>query len=206
MKKGFSLIEMLVVIAIIATLIAASVGVYSSVTARAQNARCLELVSNVATALNALYQRENRWPPALVKASNDGRGGQLTKEGAACLAVHNLLSLSYTTREQDGETIYELSGLDRCGIVTPWATETLKRLPPGKSGLDARVKIGGKDVGKVSDHVLHFSIDIDGDGIVEIEQASGSTLKIRGTAAVWYKGPKGNKDDIISWTAAQEVK
>lgn len=212
MKKGFSLIEMLVVIAIIATLIAASVGVYSSVTARAQKARGRELVSNVATALNVLYQRENRWPPSLIKAS-EGEG-RLTAEGAASLAVHNLLSLSYTTREQEGETIYTLSGLDRCGIVTPWATEALKRLPPGDAGLNAHVKTGGT----VRDHQLHFAIDTEGNGFVEA-RLKGKTVRIRATAVVWSWGMngveddyeksmagRGKCDDIYSWTRAQEVK
>ena len=212
MKKGFSLIEMLVVIAIIATLIAASVGVYSTVTARAQKARGRELVSNVATALNVLYQRENRWPPSLVKAA-EGEG-RLTAEGAASLAVHKLLSLSYTTREQEGETIYTLSGLDRCGIVTPWATETLKRLPPGDAGLNARVKTGGT----VRDHQLHFAIDTEGNGFVEA-RLKGKTVRIRATAVVWSWGMngieddyeksmagRGKCDDIYSWTRAQEVK
>ena len=54
MKKGFTLIEMLVVIGIIAALIAAAIGSYSGVTRAAEKAKCRELVAQVATALTTL--------------------------------------------------------------------------------------------------------------------------------------------------------
>ena len=44
MKKGFTLIEMLVVIGIIAVLLAATLGVYSGATKAAERSRCQELV------------------------------------------------------------------------------------------------------------------------------------------------------------------
>ena len=51
MKKGFTLIEMLVVIGIIAVLVGASIGGFSAMTRTAERAKCQELVSNVATVL-----------------------------------------------------------------------------------------------------------------------------------------------------------
>ena len=56
---GFTLVEMLVVIGIIAVLTAASVVGYSRVTASAEKARCFELVKNVHTALVQLYNQNN---------------------------------------------------------------------------------------------------------------------------------------------------
>ena len=67
MKKGFTLIEMLVVIGIIAILIGASLAGYSSMVKTADKARCQELVSNVATALTMLFQNEGMWPKRLAK-------------------------------------------------------------------------------------------------------------------------------------------
>ncbi len=164
MKKGFTLIEMLVVIGIIAALIGASLGGYSFATKRAQKARGRELVSNVATALTSLYQRQNRWPPRLL-AESEGEG-RLTARVAYVLAkfekkeneddnnpVENRprgeMSLTYDIHSM------ELKGLDRCGIVTPWAMEVLRRISPGESGLDAAVPSGGT----VQDHQLHFALD-----------------------------------------------
>ena len=212
MKTAFTMIEMLVVIAIIAILTGITVGSYNYVTKLAQKTRGVELVSNVATALNALYLRENRWPPSLLNEANGE--GRLTARAAACLAVHKLMSLTYTTREEEGEQVYVLSGLDRCGIVTPWATAVLKKLPAGGSPLAAKVPSGGT----IRDHQLHFAIDDDGDGIVVANLGSGMR-KIRATAVVWswgmngkeddYKAStagRGNADDIYSWNVAQEVK
>ena len=222
-RNGFTLVEMLVVIGIIAVLIAASLGAYSFATARAQKARGRELVSNVATAIGVFYQRQNRWPPSLL-AESEGEG-RLTAKAAYVLARYvekennndnepvedrprGEMGLTYDIHSK------ELSGLDRCGIVTPWAMEVMKKLPPGDSGLSARVPSGGT----VQDHQLHFAVDADGRGFVEA-RLKGKTVKIRGTVAVWcwgmngveddYEGSmsgRGKCDDIYSWTRAQEVR
>lgn len=203
-RRGFSLIEMLVVLGILAVLAGAGLGGYSFATRRAEQARVRELVSNVATALNVLYQRQNRWPPSLLSESQGN--GRLTARAAACLAVNNLMSLS----SNNGV----LSGLDRCGIVTPWATAVLKRLSTGDSGLSAKVPSGGT----VQDHQLHFAIDDDGDGIVLVRLGSG-TRRVRSNAVVWSWGMNGKEDDyeasmagrgkaddVFSWSRGQEVK
>ena len=61
-RKGFTLIEMLVVIGIIATLMGVMVASVSKFMKSAERARCQELVANTATALTALYQKEGAWP------------------------------------------------------------------------------------------------------------------------------------------------
>lgn len=116
------------------------------------------------------------------------------------------------TQEVDGETVYVLSGLDRCGIVTPWATAAIKRLSPSDSAMNAKVPGGGT----VQDHQLHFAIDEDGDGIVEV-RLGASTIRVRSNAVAWCWGHNGKEDDyaasmsgrgkaddIYSWTRAQE--
>lgn len=185
MKKGFSLIEMLVVIGIIVTLMGTSVGVYSHMTKRAQQARGRELVSNTATALNLLFQKKGKWPAALMSEANSGEG-RLRARPAACLAVNKLMSLTYTTREQDGESYYTLSGLDRFGIVSPWAQAVIKRAGTSGGGTGLKVPSGGT----VEDHILYYALDKTGNGIVEAN-VGGVALKIRANAAVWCAGMDG---------------
>lgn len=211
MKKGFTLVEILVVIAIIAILMSVTVGSYSFFVNRAQNQRAQNLVSETATALQTLIANGGKVPDSLLTAS---RGeGVLDERGAACLAVKKLMSLSYRTSEEDGETVYRLTGNDRFGLVTPWATDVLKKLPQGQ-GDSAKVPSGGT----VRDHRLHFAIDDDGDGVTEARLGS-RTVKVRKTAVVWcwgkngkeddYEmsmGGKGDADDIYSWAKDQEVR
>ena len=211
-RAGFSLVEMLVVIGIIAVLIGASFGGYSALSARASRTHGVELVSNVATALNALFQEKNRWPTALANGAQGG-DGRLDKNAAVPLAKY----MSLTTRETkvDGKTVKELIGLDRCGIVTPWALKVIKRLGPTADATGVKVPPSGRRVEK---HILHYALDLDGDGITEAN-VGGETKRIRANAVVWSIGPKGGdpekdgdpwaysqgkrRDDIYSWSDKQ---
>ena len=85
-RCGFTLVEMLVVVGIISVLIAVGVGTYSSVTKTAEKAKCQELVSNVATALTALYQQEGAWPRRI--ATQGATDGKLDKDVASALVAN----------------------------------------------------------------------------------------------------------------------
>lgn len=211
MRKGFSLVEMLVVIGIIAVLMGAGLSGYSSMTRRAQKAQGRELVSNTSTALNLLFQKTGRWPAALRNEAGSG-AGRLRARPAACLAVNRLMALTYTTKDDNGAQVYTLSGLDKFGIVSPWAQRVLKRA--GTSGGSEGMKVPSG--GTVGDHVLYYALDLDGDGITEAN-VKGETLKVRANAAVWCAGADGvldpypytssngkhNSDDIYSWAPNQ---
>ena len=212
MKRGFSLLEMLVVIGIIATLVGVSVGAYSHMTKKAQQARGRELVSNVATALNVMFQRRGKWPEALRKEASSG-AGRLRPEAAACLATgqNPLMSLTVTEQEMDGVKRYVLSGNDRLGVVTPWAQDVIRRHGSSGASLATKVPSGGT----IEDHVLYYALDLTGEGFVNAT-VGGETLKIRANAAVWCAGQDGKledsfssglrKDDIYSWTRGQVEK
>jgi len=211
MKKGFSLLEMLIVIGIVAVLMGVGMGGYTMMTKRAQKAQGRELVSNTATALNLLFQKFNRWPTALKNEASSGQG-RLRARPAACLAVNNLMSLTYKRTEKDGESYYTLSGADQFGIISPWAAAVVKRAGTSGGGSGRRVPSGGT----VDDHVLYYALDLDGDGITEAK-VGGQTLRVRANAAVWcagldgkiddypYVGGSGNHktDDIYSWAPNQ---
>ena len=210
MKRGFSLIEMLVVIGIILTLMGVSVGAYSRMTKRAQRVRGQELVSNVATALNSIFMRTGKWPNALRTEAGSG-AGKLNERASVCLGrgEHPAMSLTVVPKDDNGVTKYELGGNDRFGIVSPWAQDVIRRLEGGGTG--TRVPSGGT----IDDHILRYALDLDGDGFVDVSLGE-ETVKVRGNVAVWCAGQDGvlektfskglRKDDIYSWNKGQVTK
>ena len=197
-RSGFTLVEMLVVIGVIVALLGASVGGYSAITKMAEQTKARELVANVATGLSALYQQKGVWPRRI--AEHGEPDGKLDKDVAPALNGYVSMNIS------DGKVI----GLDRFGIVTPWATAVLKRAGNGASETTfvSRAKDGSHNV---SDHILHYAVDIDGDGIVEAN-VGGQDVSIRATAVVWCAGKDGllepyanrrKSDDIYSWAPGQ---
>lgn len=204
MRKGFTLIEMLVVMGIIAVLIGASLGSYQVFVKKASRSRCEELVKDVEVAMTAVMQKEGAWPRALLAQGASG-DGEVTSEVGAALAKRGALSLSYEKVARDGDYEYKLNGNDRCGVVSTWAVDVLRRNPSASEG--TRVPSGGT----VADHRLHFAIDDDYDGRVKAN-VGGKSVTIRASAAVWCAGAdgkmepysrSGRADDVYSWSGGQ---
>jgi len=198
---------MLVVIGIIAILIGTAVGGYSKMTRTADKAKAQELVSNVATALTALYQKEGNWPKRL--AEKGGSDGELDETAAIPLAKGGYVSM---TTLGTGKNM-KLAGNDRFGILSPWAEAVVKR--KGESATLSDKVSGGATV---RDHILHYALDLDGDGIIKGASVGGQSVNIRATAAVWCCGKDGvispypygsgsgsgtKTDDVYSWTVGQ---
>lgn len=203
MKRGFTLIEMMVAIGIIAVLIATMVGSYSSFTRTAEKAKCRELVFQVATALTTLYEREGNWPRILaVQGKTDGKLDDKT-----AIALKDYYSLNVSNGK--------LAGYDRFGIVSPWALDAIKR---GGSSVSLSTVVSTSKKGgpkTVDDHILHFALDLDGDGIIEGAMVGGESVDVRATAIVWCAGrdgfmepySKGQKGDgVYSWSSGQTKK
>ena len=176
-NKGFTLIEMLVVIGIIAVLTAASVAGFSRMTKSAEDAKARELVTNTATALSALYQREGAWPKRILAAN----AGENKLDAAAAYPLASYMSL----KTKDGA----LSGLDRFGILDNVGAKIVKNKGKNASRSD------------VEDHILNFAVDTDDDGVVEVAKLG---LKVRASAVVWGYDKNGKR--ISSWSKGQENK
>ena len=213
-KKGFSLVEMLVVIGIISVLSGALIMGIDRVRKTAQRSKAQEIVSNTATALGIIFQKEMGWPQLLLNWS----GKQLEAEPSHVFVRFNLLGLSYDSKSYNASKrsgIIKLVGADRCGVVDPWATAVLKRKTSSteRDGLALKVDTGGT----VQDHILWFAIDDDGDGITEVNIPGSPAIRVRASACVWSAGADGvlgkygrrdkaADDDVYSWSRGQEVK
>ncbi len=204
MKRGFTLVEMLIVIGIIAILTGAAMTGFRGAVEKAQAAKCQELVHNVSTALVKVFQDNGSWPSRIISA---GQGsGEMTAEIGGELARRKALSLNYrlVENEETGEKVYKLVGLDQCGVVSPWAAEVVKRKAAnGNVSLNEPVPGGGT----IRDHVLRFSVDDDEDGLVKVSYEGGKSVTVRASAAVWCcgrDGKFGTRDDIKSWAKGQE--
>lgn len=203
-RRGFTLIEMLVVIGIIATLMGVMLASVSTFLKSAEKARCQELVANTATALTALFQKEGAWPRALIRGHNSNN--ILDANAALPLAKGSYMTLT-TDREDYRPHATKLVGYDRFGVVSPWAFAIVKKRGSATS-LTTKVPSGGT----IQDHVLRYALDLDGDGVIESVPIGGETVNIRATAAVWCCGKDGvieaystglRKDDVYSWTIGQ---
>ena len=203
MRPAFTLVEILVVLGIIAVLMGASIGGFMKMAKTAEKAKSQELVNNVATALTALFQQEGVWPKRL--AANGATDGRLDADTARALVAGTTKSFSLS---QDSEG--KLSGHDRFGILTPQGQQLVKKLGTAAS-------LGSK-IGKqtLEDHILHYAIDLDGDGKIIGAMVGGEAVNVRATAIVWCIGKSGGnngdpwpytegrrRDDVYSWTPGQ---
>ncbi len=196
--KGFTLIEMLVVIGIIGIIASVCLVAFGPATGAAEKARCQELVSNTATALTQLFNDKGRWPKALL-ANNGAKEGLLDKDAAYPLAKGNYMTLT----TENGK----LSGYDKFGVVSPWALKAL-RTKGNAATLATRLPTGGT----IEDHILRYALDTDGDGIIQGASVGGESIDVRATCIVWCCGRDGKieaysdgirGDDVYSWHKGQ---
>ena len=204
MKKAFTLVEMLVVIGIISILTAASLLGYRKMLVSAEKTKTRELVSNVATAIAEIYQKNGSWPRSLRTAKQEDGVKVLDGKAAYALVKNGVMSLEVDNARETTK------GLDKFGILSPFAASVVKRL-----GAKASESTKVTSDSTVADHRLRFEIDLDGDGLIEDVNVGGETLTVRANVMVWCCGRDGKilpfaegvrKDDVHSWQYGQVVK
>ncbi len=195
MKKGFTLVELLVVIGILGILMSVLVVSLRSAPQKAEMAKCSELVQNTKVALTKIFDENGFWPQVLISNNNSDKGLDAT----AAYPLRNLMSLSYNSDSK------KLTKLNKFGIVTPWAEQYIKNNGSSCSETDEVPTVGGT----IADHRLRYALSLDGSGsiknvtvasTIEIENndEASQSVDIRAIAAVWCRGPRG--EFIRSWT------
>jgi len=201
-NRGFTLIEMLVVVGIIAILSGALLMGFGRVTRAAQRAKAVEAVSQAAQGLVILRQKKNGVWPKVIKSYGgaDGSGKGMVADVAKVFGEVNMLGVSM----KGGNPV----GGSRCGVVDPWAEAVLKRRNNADSGTP--VPTGGT----VQDHIIYYAVDVDGDGIT-VATVGGQSIQVRAEAIAWCAGADGKispyakrnrADDVYSWDKGKEIK
>lgn len=172
-QSGYTLVEMLVVIGIIALLAVAFMSSFSYVQRMAWKSQTQTLVSNAANALNFYLQKERGWGDLENKTEFDEE---------VCLILRNAAVLDSTIKAAGD--VKANASIDRYGLLDAWGQRKLRGNP------DLAVNIAKQ-------HRLQFRLDLNLDGKVDSSEDSPNGLEIRASALVWSRGPDG-KDDTSS--------
>ena len=118
-ENGFTLIELMIVVAIIGILAAVAVPMYLDHTVRSQVAEGINLASGVKTAVSEFYQERGRFPTDNTEASVAAATDISSKYVQSIAVEDEVITITYGDQANpqiNGETV-TLSGADNGGSV-----------------------------------------------------------------------------------------
>ena len=117
MQKGFTLIELMIVVAIIGILAAIAIPAYQDYTKRSHVSEGLSLAAGAKTGVTEFYSSNGRWPSnntsAGLATSTDIRGNAVSSIGVSS----GVITITYNDKVDNGKTVI-LSPLAATGSVT----------------------------------------------------------------------------------------
>ena len=186
---GFTLVEMLVVIAIIAILTASAAGTFTHVRKQGWRTRDRATAQQIAQAWNAYLQEERAFN---FYNANGSSGYKLSGTAPYDTTLHNIWPIAPFEEETDANG------------VKGWVRKATVYLEISGEELDRGKQIGGS-AGGLFDHWknrYHFELDEDYDGEVRSPdpRAGSSTRTKKASAIVWSTCGTGNPDRwAICW-------
>ena len=114
MKRGFTLVELLVVIAIIALLSTLSVVALNSARAKARDARRLSDIKQIRTALEMYFDSNMKYPDPLNSSSTLGTGNFacLTSAGWATSGCSGIIFMQKVPSDPQSPRVYQYYKVD----------------------------------------------------------------------------------------------
>ncbi len=123
MQKGFTLIELMIVVAIIGILAAIAIPAYQDYTIRAQVSEGLSLSSGAKAAVAEFFQDSGNWPTnnleAGVEVSTNIQGKYTTQVAVTAVGVTGVITVTYGDEANvlvSGETL-TLTSTDNVGAI-----------------------------------------------------------------------------------------
>ncbi|EOF8874306.1 pilin [Neisseria gonorrhoeae] len=92
LQKGFTLIELMIVIAIVGILAAVALPAYQDYTARAQVSEAILLAEGQKSAVTEYYLNNGKWPKDNDEAGTDDKADDVTKDDTNAIETKHLPS------------------------------------------------------------------------------------------------------------------
>jgi type IV pilus assembly protein PilA len=128
MQQGFTLIELMIVVAIIGILAAIAIPAYQDYTIRAQVSEGMSLTSGTRTAVSEFFQTRGTWPPsnvsAGVAAAGSITGSYVTQVVVADSTITATFGNQANTKIAGGTLV--LTGTDEGGSVSWTCSGTIE--------------------------------------------------------------------------------